>query len=175
MKEEKYIMIFKRKLFLIIALTLVCGFVTGLKAQEPPPRPIVVTFNPSQPLAFGAFTPGLTGGTVTVHPDESRSSTGSILLLNLGYIFTPAMFYVRANPGTVISILVTPPVILNGNNGGTLTLQTGSSLPASPFVTTLPWPQQTTVLLGGTLTVGNIISNPAGIYTGNFTVTFIQE
>lgn len=175
MKEEGNILIFGKRIFLVIALTLVCGFAANVKAQEDPPRPVVVTFNPAQPLAFGAFTPGLSGGTVTVFPDGSRSSSGDVILLNMAYLFTPAMFYVKANPGTVLSILVNPPVILSGSNGGTLTLQTGSSLPASPFVTTLPWPQLTTVLLGGTLTVGNIGANPAGSYTGNFNVTFVQE
>ena len=112
---------------------------------------------------------------MTVFPGGSRSSTGDVVLLSLGYLFTPAMFYVRANPGTVLSVLVNPPVTLTGSNGGTMTLQTGGTLPASPFVTTLPWPQQTTLLLGGTLTVGNIGANPAGSYTGTFNVTFVQE
>jgi len=175
MKEAGNILIFGKRIFLVIALIIVCGFATTLKAQEDPPRPVIITFNPAQPLAFGAFTPGMSGGTVTVLPDGSRLSSGDVILLNMAYLYTPAMFYVRANPGTILSILVNPPVTLTGSNGGTLTLQTGSSLPASPFVTILPWPQQTTVLLGGTLTVGNIIANPAGSYTGNFNVIFVQE
>lgn len=175
MKEEGSILILGRKIFLVIALTLVCGFASTIKAQEYPPRPVQVRFNDAQPLAFGAFTPGLSGGTVTVWPDGSRSSSGDVILLNMAYLFTPGMFNIRANPGTVLSILVNPPVILNGSNGGTITLQTGGTLPVSPFVTTLPWPQETAVLLGGTLTVGNIGANPAGSYTGNFNVTFVQE
>lgn len=175
MKDEGNILIFGRRIFLFITLTLACGIATTLKAQEDPPRPVIVGFNNAQPLAFGAFTPGASGGTVTVWPDGSRSSSGDVILLNMSYLFTPAMFYIRANPGTVLSVLINPPVILNGNNGGTMMLQTGGTLPASPFVTSLPWPQQTTVLLSGTLTVGNIGANPAGSYTGNFNVTFVQE
>jgi hypothetical protein len=68
------------------------------------------------------------------------------------------MFYVRANRGTVLSLLGNPPVTLTGSGGGTITLQISGSQPASPFVTTLPWPQQTTLLVGGILTVGNIAS-----------------
>jgi hypothetical protein len=175
MKEKGNIFISGKRIFLLIILIISGGFITGVTAQPNPPRPVIVTFNPSQPLAFGAFTPGLSGGTVTVFPDGSRSSTVDVVLLSLGYIFTPAMFYVRANPGTILSILVNPPVTLNGSLGGTITLQTGGTLPKSPFVTTLPWPQQTTVLLGGTLTVGNIGANPAGSYTGSFNITFVQE
>ena len=175
MKEEENILLSGKRIILIIIITFVCGCITILKAQELPPRPVIVTFNNAQPLAFGAFTPGLSGGTVTVFPGGSRSSTGDVVLLSLGYLFTPAMFYVRANPGTVLSVLINPPVTLTGSGGGTMTLQTGGTLPASPFVTTLPWPQQTTLLLGGTLTVGNIGANPAGSYTGTFNVTFVQE
>jgi hypothetical protein len=175
MKGKENILIFGKRIILFIVLSLSGGFITGVIAQPNPPRPVQVRFNNAQPLAFGAFTPGLAGGTVTVFPGGSRSSTGDVVLLSLGYIYTPAMFYVRANPGTILSILVNPPVTLNGSLGGTMTLQTGGTLPASPFVTTLPWPQQTTVLLGGTLTVGNIGANPAGSYTGSFNVTFVQE
>lgn len=163
------------RIILVLGLFFLSGLPGIIQAQPHPPRPIIVTFNPSQPLAFGAFTPGLSGGTVIINPDGSRASTGSIVLFSLGYTYTAAMFYVRANPGTVISMLNTPPVTLTGSGGGTMSLQVGSSLPASPFVTTLPWPQQTTVLIGGTLTAGNIVSNPPGTYTGNFTVTFVQE
>jgi hypothetical protein len=149
----------------------------GIKvlAQEPPPRPVIVTFNESQPLAFGAFSPGAAGGTVTVTPEGTRGAAGDVVLLSMGYVYTPAMFYVRANPGTVLSVLVSPPVTLTGSGGGTLTLQVTGTLPASPFVTTLPWPQQTTVLAGGILTIGNMASNPPGSYTGNFSITLIRE
>lgn len=164
-----------RVMMKVILLNLLCVLCLTVSAQEPPPRPVMVTFNESQPLAFGAFSPGAVGGTVTVAPDGTRSSAGDVVLLSMGYIFTPAMFYVRANPGTVLSLLVSPPVTLNGSGGGTLTLQVAGSLPASPFVTTLPWPQQTTVLVGGILTIGNIASNPPGNYTGNFNITIIRE
>lgn len=144
-------------------------------AQELPPRPVVVTFNESQPLAFGAFSPGAGGGTVTVAPNGNRSSSGDVVLLSMGFLYTPAMFYVRANQGTVLSVLVSPPVTLAGSGGGSLTLQVAGSLPASPFVITLPWPQQTTVLVGGILTIGNIASNPPGNYTGSFSITLVRE
>jgi len=143
-------------------------------AQEPPPRPVIVTFNEAQPLAFGAFAAGPGIGTVTVTPDGNRSTTGDVVPLFMGFVFTPAMFYVRANQGTVLSVLVSPPVTLTGSGGGTLTLQVAGSLPTSPFVTTLPWPQQTTVLVGGILTKP-LGSNPAGNYTGNFSITLIRE
>lgn len=162
------------KLSAMFAIAFIC-LTVSVKAQELPPRPVIINANPAQPLAFGAFSPGASGGNVSIAPDGTRSASGSVVLLSLGYAYTPAMFYIRANPGTVLSFLVTPPVTLSGSGGGTLTLQVEGSLPSSPFVTTLPWPQQTTVLVGGTLTIGNIASNPAGNYTGSFNITLIRE
>jgi len=158
-----------------LAALVLLSLAVPLQAQEPPPRPVVITGNASQPLAFGAFSPGAAGGTVTVSPDGTRTAGGSVILFSLGYVYTPAMFDLRANQGTVLSVLIPPPAILTGSGGGTLSLQVGGTLPASPFVTTLPWPQQTTLLVGGTLTIGNITTNPAGTYTGTYSITLIRE
>ncbi len=164
------------RLMTALAAALLFALTVPSEAQELPPRPVIITVNHSQPLAFGAFTPGTSGGTITVTPDgASRYATGTVIPLNLGLIYTPAMFYVRANPGTVISLLAGPPSILTGSNGGTLSLQLDDTYPASPFVTMVPFQQQTTVLLGGTLTVGTIVSNPPGSYSGTINVTFVQE
>ncbi len=165
-----------RRLIIITGLLLLCGFYTNIIAQPHPPRPVVITANNSQPLAFGAFTPGVSGGSVTIiAAGGTRSSGGTVVLLNMGIIYTPAMFYVKANPGTVISLLTGPPSTITGSNGGTLSLQTNCTFPLSPIVTQVPYQQQTTVLVGGTLTVGSIASNPAGYYSGTIDVTFVQE
>lgn len=176
MMKEKSKSGYRWKLLLIVVIAIVSGFFSVVNAQEDPPRPIVVTVNGSQHLSFGAFSHGAFGGTVTVNPDGTRGSSGDILLLNLGYVYTPALFDIQANPGTVISIVNGPDVTLTGSNGGTLLLHVGVSLPASPFSTTVPWPTVTQVRIGGTLTVsGNPLTNPAGNYTGSYSVTFIQE
>jgi hypothetical protein len=175
MKEEGNILIFSKRIFLFIVLTLLGGFVTGVIAQPNPPRPVILTANNAFPLAFGAFSPGAGGGTVIISPGGTRTSTGDVILLNLGYAYSSAMFYIRANPGSVISLMITSPVTLIRGGGGSLTLNLGGTQPASPFITTLPWPQQTTLLVGGTLTVGPIGANPAGQYNGTFSVTCIQE
>jgi len=160
----------------LILMIILFGSTVAAIAQEPPPRPVRITANPAQPLAFGAFTPGAAGGTITVPPDgSSRTATGTVIPLKLGMMHTPAMFYIRANPGTVISLLAGPPSPLAGSNGGTLYLQLDNTYPSSPLVTMVPYQQQTTVLLGGTLTVGTIGSNPPGNYSGTINVTFVQE
>jgi hypothetical protein len=143
-------------------------------SQEPPPRPIKVTVT-AQSLSFGAFTLGSFGGTVTISSTGTRSSTGDVILLGLGYPFSTALYEIVGNPGTVISLIFNNPVTLTGIPGGTLTLNINSSNPASPFVTTVPYPTPTLLNVGGTLTVGNLLANPPGSYSGTFDVTFVQE
>jgi len=176
MMKENNILGYRWKLLLIVAIATLSGFFSVVNAQEDPPRPIVVTVNGSQHLSFGAFSHGAAGGTVIIYPDESRDYTGEVLLLNLGYSYSAALFDIRANRGTVISILNGPDVLLTGSNGGSLLLHLGEFLPDSPFVTTVQWPTVTQVRIGGTLTVsGNPLANPPGNYTGSYSVTFFQE
>jgi hypothetical protein len=142
-------------------------------AQEPPPRPIQVT--PSQNIGFGAFTMGASGGSVIITPAGSRSATGDVILLSLGYTFSAAAYRVVGNPGTVVSLLNGADVSLTGSNGGSMLLHIGSSSPASPLVINTTPPAYTELFVGGTLTVGNAAANPPGAYNGTFFITFIQE
>ena len=149
-------------------------FMIPAKGQELPPRPITVTVT-AQGLSFGAFYHGAAGGSVTINADGSRTSAGDVVLLSLGFSFSTALYELVANPGTVVSILNGPNVLLPGSNGGSLSLQIGTSNPASPFViNTLP-PAYTLLNIGGTITVGAPASNPPGNYSGTFDITFIQE
>lgn len=155
-----------------LALSLVCS---SASAQEPPPRPIAIYVNPAQGLIFGAFFQGAVGGSVIIYPDGSRSVTGDIMQANLGIPFSPAIFEVDANPGTVISILNGPDAVLTGSNGGSVSLHIGSASTGPMFISTVAPPDRTQVRIGGTLTVGSAVTTPAGIYSGTFSVTFIQE
>jgi hypothetical protein len=150
-------------------------FSLATTAQPPPPRPISVYANPAQGLIFGAFFQGPSGGTVILNPDGSRASTGSVILANLGYPYSPALFEINANVGTVVSIMNGPDVTLTGSNGGSITLHLGAASTGSSFTTTIPPPGQTQVWIGGTLTVGSPLANPSGSYSGTFSVTFIQQ
>jgi len=169
-KNRKYVR-FITTPFLVFHLSIISSL---LVAQEPPPRPIIVTVT-AQQLTFGAFTHGAIGGTVTVSPGGLRSSTGDVILLGLGYPFNPTLYEIVSNPGTVISILNGPDAILPGSNGGSITLTIGNSNPASPFVTTAVPPNPNLLYIGGTITIGNSAANPPGTYSGTYDVTFIQE
>lgn len=162
----------------IYIICLLMAIPVAVNAQQPPPvppRPIVVFANPEQGLIFGTFFRGTTGGTVIIFPDGSRSVTGDIVQSNIGVPFSPAIFEVEANLGTIISILNGPDVQLTGSNGGSVTLKLGSSNPISPFITNVQAPLRTTVKVGGTLVVGGALASPSGAYNGNFYITFIQQ
>jgi hypothetical protein len=164
----------------IHTVVLLLGFMLfflqlSVYAQEQPPRPLAIYVSPIQSLSFGSVILGSSGGTVIVYPDGTRSSTGDIILGDFGHSYSPALFEIETNIGTLISVVNGPDAILTGSNGGTMTLKIDSSYPISPFVTTESYPNRTYLRIGGTLIVGNSLANPEGSYSGSFVVTFIQE
>jgi len=158
-----------RFLFSSMVLTFLCF---SASAQEEPPRPLQVTT--FQNLSFGAVIQGTVGGTVIMDPQGSRSLTGDLIPVNMGYTYYPAIFEIRAIPGCLITIVNGPDITMNGP-GGTLTMHIGASIPTSPFVNTKNPSSPIQVRIGGTLTVSNSMANPAGNYIGTFTVTFAQQ
>lgn len=164
----KYVKLLKQ---VILLLSLFIAAKT--QAQELPPRPIRIYL--VQDLSFGAFYQGPSGGTITIDPSGIRSSTGDIIPLDLGYLYFPATFEVHAHPGTVISILNGPNTVLTGTPSGTMTMQIGSSIPSSPFVSTVNFNVGIPLYIGGTLIVGSPAANPPGSYTGTFEITIVRE
>lgn len=166
-----------RKLTLVMsaAIAVLICYCTAASAQVQPPRPLSVYVNPAQPLSFGAFYQGPLGGTVVISPSGSRSSTGDVVLANLGFTFSPALFEIEGLPGTIVTILNGPDVTLTGSNGGSMTLHVGASAPAAPFIISTTPPSRTVINVGGTLVVGTPSANPAGSYSGTFNITFIEQ
>jgi len=158
----------------LILFAFLPALFSEMNAQEPPPRPIRITPT-AQILSFGAFYHGISGGTVTVFPDNNRLATGDVVLLNLGYAVTAARFEVHAHPGTVIAILNGPPTSLAGTPSGSMQLTVGSSYPASPFVSNVHFNVPIYLDVGGILNVGNTAANPPGSYTGTFNITLVRE
>lgn len=156
-------------LLLVLAWSL---SVPGL-GQEMPPRPMGASF--IRNLNFGAFSTGLSGGTIILDPSGSRTSMGDILLLDYGYLYFPALFELEGNPGTVIHFLAGPPAVLAGDHGGSLTMEVGNTEPSTPFILPLVTNGVLEIAVGGTLSVGGPLANPAGEYSGQFYVMFIQE
>lgn len=163
-------------LMMFLVVLFVVGFSnTTFTQPPPPPRPITLYVNPLQGLIFGAFFQGPTGGTVTVNPNGSRVATGDLILANMGMSYSPAIFEIEANPGTLITIINGPDVNLSGSNGGTIRLQLGTASTGKQFIASAVSPTRTEVRIGGTLTIGNTLANPPGNYSGSFMITFAQQ
>ncbi|MCD6011751.1 MAG: hypothetical protein K0Q79_1613 [Flavipsychrobacter sp.] len=164
-----------RKILLTVSGIFALLLSVRTNAQQLPPRPISVSWNPSLGLRFGAFFATTSGGTVSVSPAGVRTATGNLILADFGYVFGAASFEIVAAPGTQINLLNGPTVTLNGSAGGSVSLTLGSSSPSSPFVTTATPPAANIVNIGGTLTVGSSVASPPGAYSGSFYLTFFQE
>lgn len=171
MNSQLQYVLFKRLLMPLLLLACLL-FSVHTRGQERPPRPILVKVSTLQHLQFGSFIQNGSLGEVIVSPMGGRIATGSVILPNINSNISAALFVVDAEPGTLISILNGPDVLLTGSKGGTMKLKIGESSTRSPFITRT---QFTDVTIGGTLTVGSLEANPAGEYSGTFTVTFIQE
>ncbi|MFD1079659.1 DUF4402 domain-containing protein, partial [Longispora fulva] len=144
-------------------------------AQEKPPIPITVEVNTSQNLNFGSFTVGVTGGTVSVDYNSTRTSTGDVFELNMGASPSAALFDVTANPGTIIQISAPTNIPLTGSNGGVIYLDINSFSTGQLFISTATPPNVNSVYVGGTLTIPANTNNLPGQYNGNFTLTFIHQ
>ncbi|WP_051189755.1 DUF4402 domain-containing protein [Daejeonella oryzae] len=166
---------FKSAVIFITVFLALASFRKDAMAQQKPPRPLSVVVNPLNGLNFGAFYQGISGGSVIVYANGSRSVSGDVILANLGYLFSPAIFEVQALPGTLIHILNGPDITLTGSNGGSMTMKIGEASTGSTFISTLNFPSSHQVRIGAILTVGNPVANPPGAYSGTFSVTFIQE
>ncbi len=158
-------------------------FLSGMSflcfAQNPtdslPGDPGALSVYTIQNLSFGAFSNGLSGGTVAISSAGTRSVTGSVTALNLGITYFQSIFEIEAAEGAIISITNGPDATLTGSNGGTMSLKLGNSAPGSPFINTTPSPARTQISIGGTLSVGAPSSNPPGTYSGTFYIIFNQE
>lgn len=154
-----------------------CGLTVSAQYGLPgnPPKPITVKVDPVQGLSFGAFYQGSTGGNVVVAPSGSRSVSGSVILFSQGFSFSPAIFQITAEPGTIITLVNGPDVTLSGSNGGKINLHIGDSDLGNQFTTSSSASSPTLLRVGGTITLGDPLANPPGNYNGIFSITFIQQ
>lgn len=159
----------------IACLAAVQGFSQGVPTDTIPSDPARIAAYTVQNLRFGAFTQGAVGGTISVSTSGLRTSSGDVVLLNMGVLYSEAIFEVEGILGTVVSINNGPNATLTGSNGGSMSMTIGAANPVSPFFISVQPPSRTTIRIGGTLNVGPPASNPPGNYNGTFFITFNQE
>lgn len=173
----------KNWLIVLVTLLIVTTFSKNSNGQEKPPRPVGLYLRNAKNLEFGAFavSPGGAGGTVTVAPGGGRSFTGDLININLGYTYSPALFEIEGNPGTLVQFANEQAggYPLTGSNGGFIIVHFYNFLidssTGNPFIITTTPPSRMIFQLGGTLVVGNAGANPPGNYSGTFSLTVVQQ
>ena len=128
-----------------------------------------ITATAGQTLEFGSMTVGASGGTVTVDPSGTRTSTGADLQpFGIGY--RAATFDVSGSANYTYAITLPGSVTITntGGTGETMTVDSWTSTPSGNG--TLDGTGNQTVQVGATLNVG--ANQAVGTYSGTFTVTF---
>jgi len=170
MKTLKKYMGYVRLLF----ITIVISAIHSLLYAQPvlPQRTLTVT--PTQSIHFGTFGVGISGGTVTVAWEGTRSSTGDVVRLSMAPTAQPAIFEIKLCPGRDVIISFDPTAILSNGSGGSLLLHIGPNQYSNTrFPTGNDCNFITPLRVGGTLDIPG--SAPVGAYTGSFSITFNQE
>lgn len=123
-------------------------------------------------LNFGRFSPETSGGEITLSPDGTRRSSGTVILNGGNY--TPAVFYISGQKEATVTIALptNSAFITNSTNGKTMEVTDWKSYPEAGTGNGLLKNGLLAVNVGATLKVKSTEDNPVGIYTGTYTVTF---
>jgi hypothetical protein len=174
----------KKSLLLFSVLCLLFNSILKGQNNAPPLPQRTATATVTQHLSFGDISVEATstGGTVTIDYTGSRTSTPEVYLLNLGYPVEQAILEFHLCPGRSVKVLFNPLVQLTHGSynmnlaidrmriGTTLITASGQSFFSNKGCNDTHY-----IEVGGTLTVGNLLANPPGEYTGSFSVTLAQE
>lgn len=122
-------------------------------------------------MNFGRFSPGPFGGLVIISPQGAISVSGSVVASG---IHNAASFSVSGDSQSSFSVSLpkTAAILTSTNSAKTMLISNWNSVPSTgPSAGTLQ-DGNMTVYVGATLEVGNMHSNPVGIYTGTYIITF---
>jgi hypothetical protein len=123
-------------------------------------------------LNFGKFSPGMSGGELTLTPQGSVMVLGSVYA-GSGFR-SPGSFTVTGDVDATYSITLPnePVYITNTKNSRTMLVDRWISYPSAGTGTGQLQNGYQVVYIGATLKMGNLSDNPVGIYSGSYTVTF---
>jgi hypothetical protein len=121
-------------------------------------------------LALGRFV-AASGGTVVVTPAGMRSTTAGVIALPGGTISAAAFNLVETGNGKALkwTTITLPASATLGSGTASMTLSAFTSAPAGTFIGS----NLTQLTVGATLNVSP--NQPAGTYTGTFSVTVNYE
>jgi hypothetical protein len=145
---------------------------TSVKATVSAEIVEALTTKETSQLNFGRFSPETQGGKVILTPDGVRTSLGTVVLA--GGTHNSASFYVTGQYDATFSISLPsgPETLTNLQNDKTMVVSDWQSYPAPGIGVGKLIGGAMTVKVGASLTVGDMNSNPVGIYAGTYAVTF---
>lgn len=150
---------------------------SNLSIAQPVLPARIITVTPTQSIHFGTFCLiGGSGGDVIVGFNGARTSNGDIVLLSRAPSSQPAIFEIKLCEGRNVTISFSATATLTGSNGGSFIMDIGPTdkgVNGASFSTISDCNFITPLRVGGTLHVpGTALP---GIYSGSFSITFIQE
>lgn len=131
-----------------------------------------LTATETSQLNFGRFSPESQGGKVIVSPEGVRTAEGTVALG--GGAHQSASFYITGEYDATFTITLPDGSVVLTNVLNSRTMQVSdwkSYPPAGMGVGKLPG-GETTVRIGAVLVVGDMKSNPVGVYSGTYAITF---
>jgi len=141
----------------------------GMKAQAP------LRVNVVQDLSFGSFVVGASGGTITITPEGTHTTTGTIVPLAISTV-APAIFEVLKPGSSQKQVnIVFPASAYLTRSGGSERIVVNNFKSDKPSDSFLVSNVTQRVNVGATLTVQGLSTNPPGNYAGTFSVTFAYE
>jgi hypothetical protein len=131
-----------------------------------------LTATETSQLNFGRFSPETQGGKVILTPEGVRSTEGTVVLG--GGEHNSASFYITGEYDATFSITLPTgsATLTNTVNAKTMLVSDWRSYPAPGIGVGILPGGATTVRVGAALTVGDMLSNPLGIYVGVYEITF---
>lgn len=131
-----------------------------------------LTTRETSSLNFGRFSPETQGGKIILTPDGIRSVQGTVALA--GGTHSSASFYVSGQYESTFSIALPggPEILTNLENNKTMMVSDWQSSPTAGVGMGKLVGGAVTVYIGATLSMGDMNSNPVGMYAGTFRVTF---
>jgi len=123
-------------------------------------------------LNFGRFSPETLGGAILLTPDGVLTTQGTVI--PGGGAHSSASFYITGEPNATFSISLPsgPAILTNTLSSKTMQVTGWQSIPAPGIGSGKLIGGSLTVQVGAALNVGDLNTNPVGIYTGTYSIIF---
>ena len=166
-------------IILVFSLTLTCSLFTfnavaqsTVTATATAQVIAALTATETAQLNFGRFSPETQGGKVIIAPDGVLTSQGTVVLG--GGAHNSASFYITGEYNATFSVVLPSgaATLTNTLNAKTMLVTDWQSIPAPGVGVGKLNGGAMTVQVGAVLNVGDMNSNPVGVYTGIYAITF---